>query len=197
MDDGAELLARIFSLKITDPQFRPRRKGGDFSVCEFKDREEDLLNIKHSYVSKIEELFPEFDYTHDFSEIFGFNDAMLDNIDHSHICNNRLCTSQEQRTLLQKLQAVFTYNYADPSLLALDETSIDDFVRFVFNLLKFDAYPIEIRSKPFLDLEVGNWLFAAIPNLAIRAGDSVFMSIVEKKHRKSSIFLPRKATISM
>jgi len=64
---------------------------------------------------------------------------MLANIQHDDINKMQLCTSQEQRTLLRKLQVVFANNYAGDLLQACDETAIDDFVRFVFSLLKFDA----------------------------------------------------------
>jgi hypothetical protein len=75
----------------------------------------------------------------------------------------------------------------------LDLSAINDFVYYLFNLLNFDAWPIEVRyciphkadyfftqyrSKPILYLEVGSWLFDTISDFGIRSDESVFLSIL-------------------
>jgi hypothetical protein len=70
---------------------------------------------------------------------------MLAGIDYVELLNVRKCETQKQRTLLRKLQAVFTNNYLVEPVESRDETVVDDFVHLLFYILNFDGYPIEVR----------------------------------------------------
>jgi len=206
-EDDKEMVQKLRSLDLKDREISPRRSTrtrtkyeriptiatipvGKFanSASEFGEYEEGQLNITNVYDNSAQTLFPEFNYGQDFSNMTGFADALLPAYNtYEDLLNTSKCQTDNQRTLIIKLQEVFANNYV-LGTSRRDEGAVDDFVHYLLSMLEFDKYPIQVRTRPLLDLEIGQWLFATISDFGIRSHESVYLSVMEDKHKKSKTY---------
>jgi hypothetical protein len=81
----------------------------------------------------------------DFSNMTGFADALLPAYNtYEDLLNTSKCQTDNQRTLIIKLQEVLANNYV-LGTSRRDEGAVDDFVHYLLSMLEFDKYPIQVR----------------------------------------------------